>query len=74
MLELIADSSGGHYQRIPSTDDMSKAVEGLLKELSSRYILSFETSGIGLRKWRPLGVRVEGYVATTRKGYEGTLP
>jgi Ca-activated chloride channel family protein len=74
VLELIADSSGGHYRRIPTTEDMPEAVERLLNELSSRYILSFETSGVGQRKWRPIEVRVEGYEATTRRGYEGTLP
>ena len=43
-------------------------------ELSSRYILTFVTSGVGLVKWRTIEVTVEGYRATTRSGYMGTLP
>jgi VWFA-related protein len=74
ILHLIADSSGGHYQRIPSSGDMPEVARALLEELSSRYILSFATSGVGTQKWRPLEVRVEGYEATARKGYMGTLP
>jgi VWFA-related protein len=74
ILELIADSSGGHYQRIPDTARMPEVVQSLLSELSSRYLLTFETSGIGLRKWRHLEVRVDGHEATTRSGYVGTLP
>ena len=74
VLELIADSSGGHYRRIPRAESMPEVVAQLLDELSSRYILTFATSGLGIRKWRTLEVKVEGYEASTRKGYVGTLP
>lgn len=74
ILTLIADSSGGHYRRIPQAEQMPQVVDELLYELSSRYILTFETSGVGARKWRTIDVSVEGYQATTRSGYTGTLP
>jgi len=74
LLTLIADSSGGHYRRVPRTDEMPAAVHELLEELSSRFIITFVTSGVGVRKWRTLEIRVDGYQATTRKGYTGTLP
>ena len=74
ILTLIADSSGGHYRRIPQAEQMPEVVDQLLKELSSRYILTFVTSGVGQRKWRSIEVKVEGYTATTRSGYTGTLP
>lgn len=74
VLALIADSSGGHYQRVPRAEDLPTVVDQLLKELSSRYILTFATSGIGHRKWRKIEVEVDGYEATTRSGYVGTLP
>ena len=74
ILTLIANSSGGRYRRIPRTDHMPEAVRQLLEELSSRVIVTFVTSGVGIRKWRTLEIRVEGYEATTRKGYTGTLP
>ena len=74
ILGLIAESSGGSYRRIPRLEQMPEVTRQLIEELSSRYILSFETSGIGKRQWRPLKIRVEGYHAITRKGYIGTLP
>ncbi len=74
ILRLIAEDSGGRYQRIPSTEKMPAVVQDLLRELSSRFIISFTTSGVGRRTWRSIVVRVEGYQATTRKGYLGTLP
>lgn len=74
VLELIAELSGGRYQRVPSTENMPAVVTGLLHELSSRFILSFTTSGVGVKKWRRIDVKVDGYQATTRKGYYGTLP
>ncbi len=74
ILTLIADASGGDYRRIPEAEQMPQVVDELLKELSSRYILTFVTSGIGTRKWRTIEVKVNGYQATTRSGYTGTLP
>ena len=74
ILTLIADGSGGLYRRIPRAEDMPEVARTLLDELSSRYILTFTTSGVGQRKWRPLEVRVEGHQTVTRTGYVGTLP
>ena len=74
ILTLIADASGGHYRRISQAEQMPQVVDELLMELSSRYILTFETSGVGTRKWRTIEVTVDGYQATTRSGYTGTLP
>ena len=74
ILTLVADASGGHYRRIPQAEQMPQVVDELLKELSSRYILTFVTSGVGAHKWRTIEVTVDGYQATTRSGYTGTLP
>jgi len=74
ILTLIADNSGGLYRRIPRAEEMPDVARTLLEELSSRYILSFNTSGVGQRKWRPLEVTVSGHETVTRTGYVGTLP
>ena len=74
ILTLISDASGGHYRRIPQAEQMPQVVDELLNELSSRYILTFETSGVGARKWRTIEVTVDGYRSNTRSGYTGTLP
>ena len=74
VLSMIAESSGGRYRRIPRLEDMPGVARTLLDELSSRFIVTFATSGVGERRWRSLEIRVEGYRAVTRKGYHGTLP
>jgi Ca-activated chloride channel family protein len=74
ILTLIADGSGGLYRRIPRAEDMPEVARTLLDELSSRYILTFTTSGVGQRKWRPIQVKIDGHQAVTRTGYVGTLP
>jgi Ca-activated chloride channel homolog len=74
ILTLIADASGGFYRRIPEAEEMPGVVDEMLFELSSRYILSFVTSGVGISKWREIEVTVDGYQASTRSGYIGTLP
>jgi Ca-activated chloride channel family protein len=74
ILAMIADGSGGHYRRIPRAEEMPEVVDELLHELSSRYILTFVTSGAGQRKWRQIEVTVDGRTAETRSGYTGTLP
>jgi len=74
VLTVIADASGGHYRRIPQAEQMPRVVDDMLHELSSRYILTFTTSGVGQRKWRSIEVTVDGYTAVTRSGYMGTLP
>ncbi len=74
ILTIIAQGSGGYYRRIPRLDRMPEVTRALLEELSTRYILTFETSGIGERKWRSVEVTVKGYEVTVRKGYVGTLP
>lgn len=74
ILNTIADASGGHYRRIPLAEEMPDVVDELVHELSSRYILTFVTSGVGLRKWRRIEVTVDGYTVETRSGYTGTLP
>jgi len=74
VLKLIAVASGGRYQRIPESGQMPVVARALLDELSSRFIITFATSGVGVEKYRTLEVTVDGYRATTRKGYTGTLP
>jgi Ca-activated chloride channel family protein len=74
VLTVIAESSGGRYRRIPTTEEMPEVARTLLEELSSRFIITFATSGVGQTKYRTLEVRVDGYQAVSRKGYTGTLP
>ncbi|MGD9252898.1 MAG: VWA domain-containing protein [Holophagae bacterium] len=74
ILSMIANGSGGHYRRIPRAEEIPEVVDELVHELSSRYIMTFVTSGAGQRKWRRIEVTVDGRTAETRSGYTGTLP
>ncbi len=74
VLRMVAELSGGGYQRVPTAERMPAVVDELRRELSSRYIISFNSSGIGARVRRQVEVRVDGYHATTRESYVGTLP
>ena len=45
-----------------------------VRESNTEGMVTFATSGIGVRKWREIEIRVDGYEANTRRGYVGTLP
>ena len=74
ILRLVSVASGGRYRRIPTAEEMPSVVRELRNELSSRFIITFATSGVGQRKYRKLEVTVDGFQAVSRKGYVGTLP
>ncbi len=75
LLEQFAAASGGRYLRVDDASALPKFARDLRTELSMRYIITFDPSGIGSVKWRKLQVKVDGgYVAMARQGYRGTLP
>ncbi|MCD4748736.1 MAG: VWA domain-containing protein [Thermoanaerobaculales bacterium] len=74
ILALIGEASGGYYRRIPRLAQMPEVTLDLLEELSTRFILTFKTSGLGQRRWRSVEVTVDGHEVSVRKGYVGHLP
>ena len=75
LLEQFAAASGGRYLRVEKAAALPKFARDLRAELSMRYIITFDPSGVGLVKWRRLEVKVDGgYAAMARQGYRGTLP
>ena len=75
LLARFAGASGGRYLRVDSAAKLPQFARDLRQELTMRYIIAFEPSGLGLAKWRKLEVRVEGgYAVLARQGYRGTLP
>jgi Ca-activated chloride channel family protein len=75
VLGSLAEASGGRYIPVNDLARMPEIGRALRRELSLRYIISFNTSGVGLVKWRRVEVKVEGgYQVVTRRGYLGTLP
>lgn len=75
LLQRVAATSGGRYLRVDNVAKLPEFTRDLRRELTMRYILGFEPSGIGTAKWRTIEVRVDGdYGVQTRHGYRGTLP
>lgn len=75
VLRRLAEASGGRYIPVKDLVRMPEIGRALRRELSLRYIISFNTSGVGIVKWRPIEVKVRGaYQVVTRRGYVGTLP
>jgi len=77
VLNLLAAMTGGRYFSIGGPDEMKEACATIADDLRYEYILSFETSGAGDSRFRPIEVRVKSRKAAavwTRKGYEGTSP
>jgi Ca-activated chloride channel family protein len=74
-LAQFAAASGGRYLRVDTAAKLPDFARGLRQELTMRYIITIEPSGLGSVKWRKLEVRVDGgYAVLARQGYRGTLP
>jgi len=75
LLARFATASGGRYLRADRASKLPQFARDLRQELTMRYIITFEQSGIGIAKWRRIEVRVDGdYAVLARQGYKGTLP
>jgi len=75
LLARFATASGGRYLRVDNAAKLPEFARSLRQELTMRYIITFEPSGIGMVKWRRIDVRVDGdFRVAARQGYRGTLP
>jgi Ca-activated chloride channel homolog len=75
LLRRFAAASGGRYLRVDDAARLPVFARELRQELGMRYILAFQTSSVGMVKWRKLEVGVPpGLAAQARHGYVGTLP
>lgn len=75
LLRRFAAASGGRYLRVDQAARLPEFAQELRRELSMRYIIDFQPSGVGTVKWRRIEIRVDGdFEVTARQGYTGTLP
>lgn len=75
LLEKFSAVSGGRYLRVDNAAKLPEFGRTLRQELTMRYIINLDPSGIGGVKWRTIEVKVEGgYTVLARQGYRGTLP
>jgi VWFA-related protein len=75
LLSRFAMASGGRYLRVDTAAKLPEFAPALRKELTLRYIIDFQPSGVGTSKWRRIEVKVDGnYQVWAREGYHGTLP
>jgi Ca-activated chloride channel family protein len=75
LLRRFAAVSGGRYARVDSAAKLPDFARILRQELTMRYIINFDPSGVGGIKWRSIEVKVDGgFTVLARQGYRGTLP
>jgi Ca-activated chloride channel homolog len=75
LLVRFATVSGGRYLRVDTAARLPEFATALRQELSMRYIIDFQPSGVGTAKWRSIEVKVDDKLeVTARQGYVGTLP
>jgi Ca-activated chloride channel family protein len=75
LMARLAQASGGRYIRAGSSGELVGLARELRRELGTRYVITFQPSGVGLEKWRRISVAVKGeYRVQAREGYVGTLP
>ncbi|HVN75114.1 MAG TPA: VWA domain-containing protein [Thermoanaerobaculaceae bacterium] len=75
LLARFGAASGARYLRVGVAAKLPQFARELRQELTMRYIITFDPSGLGTAKWRKLEVRVDGgYAVSARQGYRGTLP
>jgi len=75
LLRRFAAASGGRYLAVPDAGQLPKMANELRRELTMRYIIAFQPSGVGAVQWRMIRVGVRGpYQVSYRQGYRGTLP
>lgn len=75
LLREFAVASGGRYLEVRNAAELPRLANQLRRELTMRYIIAFQPSGVGSNEWRRIRVEVSGnYQVTNRQGYRGTLP
>lgn len=75
LLAAFAHATGGRYVRVDDLGALPAIARTLRQELTMRYIIAFQPSGLGAVKERRIEVRVDGkYQVHMRRSYVGTLP
>lgn len=75
LLQRFAVASGGRYVRVDDVSKLPAMGQELRRELTMRYIIDVQPSGVGEVKPRSIRVQVDGdYQVAARHGYVGTLP
>lgn len=76
VLAGVAGSSGGRLAVAQKPDDLSHAVDQILRDLRSQYLLGFSPSGEGAVRYRPISLSLLRTVGSVRirGGYRGTAP
>lgn len=75
-LEDLAAATGGDMLRVASSGELRGALEKILQDFRSRYILAYTPTGVPLGGFHRLDVRVKrrGVTVTARPGYIGVEP
>lgn len=76
VLAGIAGASGGRLAIAQEPEELRKAVQQILRELRSQYLVGFSPSGLGGVRYRPISLNLKRTVGSVRirGGYLGTAP
>ncbi|MBW3671318.1 MAG: VWA domain-containing protein [Acidobacteria bacterium] len=76
VLAGVAGASGGRLAVAQEPKELSRAVDRILQELRSQYLLGFSPSGTGAVRYRPISLSLARTVGAVRirGGYRGTAP
>lgn len=76
VLAGVAGASGGRLAVAQEPKELTRAVDQILRELRSQYLLGFSPSGRGAVRYRPISLSLGRTVGAVRirGGYRGTAP
>jgi VWFA-related protein len=70
-LRQVAEATGGRLWTVSASSDLEPTFLRILAEMQSRYLLSYEPSGVASQGWHRLEVKLKGRRGTvrSRRGY-----
>jgi Ca-activated chloride channel homolog len=76
VLAGVAGASGGRLAAAETDQELRQAVDRILRELRSQYLVGFSPSGSGEIRYRPISLGLNRPVSSirVRGGYRGTAP
>jgi hypothetical protein len=71
-LEAIADATGGRLLKADTTEKLPKAFDDILREIRTRYVLTYSPKGVDAPGWHRIDVKVKSRSAEVkaRPGYQ----
>lgn len=71
-LDAVANATGGRVIRADTTENLSAAFDGILREFRTRYVIAYSPRGVDTPGWHRIELKVKGRRAEVkaRRGYQ----